>query len=215
MAADYKEQYRPDQLEDFWPNEILKQNVVVLVTLAVIMFFAILPVLTEYVGLPVPQHHEEPANPRGATPAGIKPEWYFLATYQYLRLMPTRFLGMSGKTLGVLSQQVIIVALITLPFWYRKKAGKRPSNWYRLAVTAGVLGFVALTFWGGWPEKSAGGEEELIPIWEYVRTHPMMFMLAGLALVVFYFMLDHERRAIRRILDSPPPPTPRQEEGRP
>ena len=68
MAADYREQYRPDQLEPFWPNEILKMAVVVLCTLAVIMTFAVLPVVLEVTGITAAEHHEEPANPRGATP---------------------------------------------------------------------------------------------------------------------------------------------------
>ena len=67
------------------------------------------------------EHHEEPANPR-ATPVGIKPEWYFLAIYQYLRLMPTNFLGISGKTLGVLSQGLVMPVVVLLPFWYRRRA---------------------------------------------------------------------------------------------
>ncbi|HEY8667362.1 MAG TPA: hypothetical protein VIL86_11895, partial [Tepidisphaeraceae bacterium] len=117
MATDYREQYRSDQLEPFWPHEIIKMIVVVLCTLAVIMFFAILPVLMEEAGVKGMAHHEEPANPRGATPVGIKPEWYFLATYQYLRLMPTQFLGISGKTCGVLSQGIAVTVIVALPFW--------------------------------------------------------------------------------------------------
>src|ERR1035437_1259335 len=108
MATDYKQQYRPDQLEPFFPNEIIKMVVVVLCTLAVIMFFAVLPVLLDTIGFHDGVHHEEPANPRGATPVGIKPEWYFLAVYQHLRLMPTSFLGMSGKLLGVLTQGIVM-----------------------------------------------------------------------------------------------------------
>lgn len=202
MAADYRKQYRPDQLEPFWPNEILKQTVVVLCTLAVIMFFAILPVLLEAAGIAGAQHHEEPANPRGATPVGIKPEWYFLATYQYLRLMPTSFLGISGKTLGVLSQGVVMPVIVLLPFWYRKRAGERPRWPYRLAVTGVLAGFVTLTLWGGWPEDASGEE---VPLGEYLREHPTMFVIIGVALVVFFVLIAHERNAIRRVLDGPAP----------
>jgi quinol-cytochrome oxidoreductase complex cytochrome b subunit len=128
MSVDYREQYRPDQLEPFWPNEIIKMSVVVLCTLALIMFLAVLPVLLEAVGIHGLDHPEEPANPRGATPVGIKPEWYFLGTYQYLRLMPTEVAGISGKTLGVLSQGVFITALLLLPFWYRRGGGVAPPR---------------------------------------------------------------------------------------
>lgn len=202
MAVDYKEQYRPDQLEPFWPNEIIKMVVVVLCTLAVIMFFAILPVLLEWVGIRGIQHHEEPANPSGSTPVGIKPEWYFLATYQYLRLMPTTFLGISGKTLGVLSQGVVVTVVVLLPFWYRKRASERPNWFFRLGVTAVLAAFLGLTIWGGWPEEFVGGEEKMIPFGLYFREHPMNFILMAAALVVFYFLIAKERRAIRKVLDS-------------
>jgi quinol-cytochrome oxidoreductase complex cytochrome b subunit len=204
MATDYREQYRPDQLEPFWPNEIIKMSVVVLCTLAVIMLFAILPVLLESVGIHGIEHPEEPADPRGGTPVGIKPEWYFLATYQYLKLMPTELLGISGKTLGVLTQGVLVTALVLLPFWYRRRAEERPGWAYRIAVTSVLVGFVGLTIWGGWPETHTGGDEQLIPLGEYFRERPMIFVLTGLAIAVFYLLILQERRAIRSILNDAP-----------
>jgi len=205
MGVDYREQYRPDQLEAFWPNEIIKMMVVVLCTLAVIMFFAILPVLLDAVGLHGLRHHEEPANPRGATPAGIKPEWYFLGTYQYLRLMPTQLLGISGKVWGVLTQGLLVTVVVLLPFWYRKRAHARPGWMYRVAVTSVLAGFLGLTIWGGWPERFVGGEEHLIPLRNYVQERPLMFILCGVALLIFYTLIAHERREIRRVLDREPP----------
>jgi ubiquinol-cytochrome c reductase cytochrome b subunit len=203
MAVDYREQYRPDQLEPFWPNEIIKMTVVVLCTLAVIMLFAILPILLEAVGVSGIEHHEEPADPSGATPAGIKPEWYFLATYQYLRLMPTEMLGMSGKTLGVLSQGVVVFAIVALPFWYRRNAARRPGWSYRVGVTIVLAMFLILTIWGGWPETFVDGHEVLIPPGAYVRQRPMVFVLTAAGLAVFYALIAQERRAIRRVLDEP------------
>jgi len=203
MAVDYREQYRSDQLEPFFPNEIIKMVVVVLCTLAVIMFFAILPVLLESAGVRGIEHHEEPANPSGSTPVGIKPEWYFLATYQYLRLMPTQLLGVSGKTLGVLSQGGLVTAIVLLPFWYRRRAHERPRWAYRIGVTVVVAAFLGLTIWGGWPEDFVGGEEQMIPLSAYFRGHPTIFLVMAAALVVFYALLAKERRAIRKVLDSP------------
>jgi quinol-cytochrome oxidoreductase complex cytochrome b subunit len=217
MSADYRQQYRPDQLEPFWPNEIVKMVVAVLCTLSLIMFLAILPVLLEAVGIHGIEHHEEPANPRGATPAGIKPEWYFLATYQYLRLMPTQFLGVSGKTWGVLSQGLLVPALVLLPFWYRRRASRRPGMVYRLAVTAGLAAFLVLTIWGGWPEEHVEGEERLVPLMQYVRERPMVFILIGSALLIFYALIMKERRAIREVLGDGPAEDAGEgtEEGRP
>jgi quinol-cytochrome oxidoreductase complex cytochrome b subunit len=200
MATDYGKQYKPEQLEPFWPNEIVKMTVAVLCTLAVIMFFAILPALLDSMGIHGAAHHEEPANPRGSTPAGIKPEWYFLAVYQYLRLMPTKLLGISGKTLGVLSQGIGIGALVLLPFWYRKRAARRPGWAYRIAVTVVVGAFVVLTVWGGWEEQIVGGEERLVPLSVYLGKHALTFILIGAAIGVFYALIAQERRGIRRVL---------------
>jgi quinol-cytochrome oxidoreductase complex cytochrome b subunit len=168
------------------------------------MLFAILPVLLDAVGVHGMAHHEEPANPQGATPVGIKPEWYFLGTYQYLRLMPTKLAGISGKTLGVLSQGALVGAVVMLPFWYRRRAHQRPRWMYRLVITCIVFGFLSLTLWGGWKEDMVGGEERLVPLLQYMRESPMMFILIAAGLLVFYLLIAHERRAIRRILDAPP-----------
>jgi len=200
MSADYKQQYKPDQLEPFWPNEIVKMIVVVLCTLAIIMFLAILPSLLDVAGIHGMEHREAPANPQGATPVGIKPEWYFLATYQYLRLMPTQLFGISGKTLGVMSQGLLVTVLVTLPFWYRKRAHRRPTPLYRLCVTAALAGFLLLTIWGGWKEDMVNGEERMVPVGQHLREHPLMFILIAAALIVFYALIAQERRAIRRVL---------------
>ncbi len=208
MAVDYKKQYRPDQLEPFWPNEIIKMTVVVLCTLAVIMLLATLPVLLEMVGFTGATHVEEPANPQGATPMGIKPEWYFLAVYQHLRLMPTELFGISGKTLGVLSQGPAVLVILLLPFWYRRGAHRRPGWMYRLAVTAVMFVLLGLTVWGGWPEQVVDGHEHLAPLGEYIREHTFLFVMPAVAIVIFYIMIAHERKAIRRILDAPPPESP-------
>lgn len=215
MGVDYKKQYDPDQLEPFWPNEIVKMVVVVLCTLAIIMLFAILPVLLDQVGLHGVMHEEEPANPKGSTPVGIKPEWYFLATYQYLRLMPTQFLGISGKTLGVLTQGVAIGVVVLLPFWYRRRAHRRPGWIFRIVVTSGIFGFLLLTIWGGWPEKHVEGQsgEQLAPLSEYMAHQPMLFAMIPLALIVFYFLIWREVRMIRDVLDRPAPQSEKAEEG--
>jgi TRAP-type C4-dicarboxylate transport system permease small subunit len=103
----------------------------------------------------------------------------------------------------VLSQGAIVTAVVLLPFWYRKRADRRPRWLYRLGVTSVMVVFLGLTIWGGWPEQIVGGEEELIPISQYAHQRPMIFVLIAAGLVVFYALLSKERRAIRRILDAP------------
>jgi ubiquinol-cytochrome c reductase cytochrome b subunit len=181
MGVDYRCQYTPEQLEPFWPNEILRMLVVVLCTLAVIMAIVILPVLLEYVGLGDLIHHEEPANPR-STPAHIRPEWYFLAVYQYLKLPPSEFLGISGKTIGVLSQGPFVLALLVLPYLVRRWANQKPGLIHCTMVTAVIAIFLFLTFWAMWPPSI------------------LFTMFFAIGVVLFYALLFHEARTIRRVL---------------
>jgi len=200
MGVDYKKQYRPDQLEPFWPNEIFKMGTAVLCTLAVIMFFAVLPVLLELVGLGSLVHVEEPADPHGTTPVGIKPEWYFLASYQYLRLMPTQLLGISGKTLGVLTQGLALLVLMTVPFWYRKNASKRPRLPYTTIVTVAALGVIVLTIWGGWPAEHGEHGEVPVSIAVYLAHKATFFAILALAIIVFVVLMAQEKRTVRKLL---------------
>ena len=50
----------------------------------------------------------EPADPF-ATPLEILPEWYFFPTFNLLRILP-------NKLLGVLSMAAVPIGLITVPF---------------------------------------------------------------------------------------------------
>ncbi len=182
MGVDYSEQYQPEELEPFWPNEILKMTVAVLVTLAVVMACVVIPVALEELGI----HHahvEEPADPRHVPPH-IVPEWYFLAVYQYLRLMPQEIFGISGKTLGVLSSGGAIFLLVIVPFLYRKRARRRPGFWYRAAVTTAIAAFLILT---------------VIPIWP---PDPLFTIATLSSLIIFYSLIASERRGIRKYLKS-------------
>jgi len=188
MGVDYREQYKPDQLEPFWPNEIIRMVVVVLCTLAVIMAMVILPVVLEHFGLGNLLHEEEPADPH-ATPPHIRPEWYFLAVYQYLKLPPQEFLGISGKTIGVLSQGPFVLALVLLPFWAKRWSNRRAGVLHWFLTTLIIFNFVALTFWAVWPPS------------------PLFTLFWGIALLLFYILIAQERRTIRHVLyrkDSSP-----------
>ncbi len=102
--------------------------------------------------------------------------------------MPTELLGISGKTLGVLSQGVFIAPLVLLPFWYCRKANQRPNPAYRVVVTACLATFLILTIWGGWPERS--GEEA--PVARSGIHHLFKLPLAVIALGILLGLLRRQ-----------------------
>jgi len=139
MAEETKKNLH-EEGEPFFPHHMLEQGVVVFLTLAalitLVMFF------------PAPM--EPPADPFD-TPAHIKPEWYFLAAYQSLKVAEyTSFLGAwAPKILGILAQGIGMGLLVLLPFLDRnpeRHPRKRP-----LVISVGILTIIMLailTVWG-------------------------------------------------------------------
>jgi cytochrome b6-f complex subunit 4 len=85
--------------EPAWPNDLLYIfPVVILGTIALSIGLAVME----------PTQLGEPADPF-ATPLEILPEWYFFPTFNALRVIP-------NKLLGVLSMAAVPVGLITVPF---------------------------------------------------------------------------------------------------
>jgi ubiquinol-cytochrome c reductase cytochrome b subunit len=82
-----------------------------------------------------------PANPF-QTPAHIKPEWYFLANYQTLKIFPSEFLGLSV-------QGAAMTFLALLPFIDRgseRHPLKRPL--FMVCAVGGILLWIGLSIWG-------------------------------------------------------------------
>jgi ubiquinol-cytochrome c reductase cytochrome b subunit len=128
---DYTKGRKPEELEPFFPNEVLRMMGVALILIAVIMFLVIF----------LPEAKEEPANPY-FTPPHIKPDWYFLPVYQALKLIP-------NKILGVMMQGVGILLLILLPFLDSSRKGiKKGTPLFYLLVTLVIVVIVALGIWG-------------------------------------------------------------------
>jgi hypothetical protein len=142
MGVDYREQYKPEHLEPFFPNEIVKMIIVVLCTLALLSFLAVLPVVLEHLGIQGMAHEEAPADP-SSTPPHIRPEWYFLAVYQYLKLMPSEVLGVSGKALGILTQIIVVGLLLLFPFWYPLRSARVEKEQWRWGVLTLALHWLA------------------------------------------------------------------------
>jgi quinol-cytochrome oxidoreductase complex cytochrome b subunit len=115
----------------FFPVHVAKEGVVAVLLLAVLVTLSVL----------APWEIGEPADPL-ATPAHIKPEWYFLPSYQLLKY----FEGPHGAFVGILACSLPFVLLLFWPFLDRGKhrhPKKRP-----IAVGAGLVAVLAALFLG-------------------------------------------------------------------
>ena len=89
----------------------------------------------------IPGDANIPADPFN-TPEHIRPEWYFLAPYEMLKLIPNRFLGIA-------LQLVLVVVFILWPFIDTSKNHnilKRPLLLTLFFVT--IVVWVGITLWG-------------------------------------------------------------------
>jgi ubiquinol-cytochrome c reductase cytochrome b subunit len=119
---------------DFVSREVL-MTVVYLIVMFVIISFA--PALF------IPADANIPADPFN-TPEHIKPEWYFLAPYEMLKLIPNRFLGIA-------LQLALVVVFILWPFIDRSQKHnilKRPPLLALFLVTLVI--WVGITLWGSY-----------------------------------------------------------------
>jgi len=116
--------------EPAWPNDLLY-------IFPVVIFGSFASVI----GLSVmePSGFGEPANPF-ATPLEILPEWYFYPTFNLLRVLP-------NKLLGVLSMAAVPAGLLTVPFIENVNKFQNPFR-RPIAVAVFFVGTVS-AFWLG------------------------------------------------------------------
>jgi ubiquinol-cytochrome c reductase cytochrome b subunit len=120
----------------FFPNFLLQDLISISLYFACLMAFVFF-----FPNLFIPSTSYVPANPL-VTPSHIKPEWYFLANYQTLKLFPSEIIGISvqGIAMGLLA---------ILPFLDRgteKHPLKRPV--FTCCAVGGILLWLGLTVWG-------------------------------------------------------------------
>jgi ubiquinol-cytochrome c reductase cytochrome b subunit len=82
-----------------------------------------------------------PANPL-VTPSNIKPEWYFLANYQTLKLFPSEIIGISVQVIAM----TLLALLPLIDRGPEKHPLKRPLFTFS-AITC-ILLWIGLTGWG-------------------------------------------------------------------
>ena len=132
-------EYAEEETIPFFPNYIILEVIVSFIVLAGLIVLATV----------LPTGLEEKADPFN-TPQHIKPEWYFLWIYQFIKVPPIIVgPGVLAELAGIVIPAVGILLLVLLPFLDRKSE-RRPSK-RRLAMVITVLilaVFVALSIWG-------------------------------------------------------------------
>ncbi|MFH1567493.1 MAG: cytochrome bc complex cytochrome b subunit [Gemmatimonadota bacterium] len=88
-----------------------------------------------------------PGDLLAPAPAGVKPEWYFLALYQTLRLFPAHVLLMEGEVLAVVLVLAVAAALLLLPFLDTRPGGPR-GRWISGLVVVLFLYIAVMSVWG-------------------------------------------------------------------
>jgi quinol-cytochrome oxidoreductase complex cytochrome b subunit len=70
----------------------------------------------------------EKADPFASAPAGIRPEWYFLAQFYTLKLIPSHVWMFEGEVMGLLGFGVLGLLWVTLPFWGVRRTGQERTR---------------------------------------------------------------------------------------
>jgi len=123
--------YPPESGVPFWPVHMAKEGIIAAACFGALFTLSVLS----------PWEIGVPADPL-TTPEGIKPEWYFLPTYQLLKY----FSGPAGKLLGIVVSSVPFLLLFLWPFLERSPA-RHPLR-RKWATWLGILAIVAALILG-------------------------------------------------------------------
>ena len=131
---------KPKNLLPFWPHYVLSE---------LIAWYVILGILVTLAAF-LPAGLEDRANPL-LTPEHVKPEWYFVSVYQFLKVAAVfSFLGADApRLLGIVIPGIVMAALFFLPFLDRgpkRPARQRPRMLIILVSVLVIL--IGLTLWG-------------------------------------------------------------------
>jgi cytochrome b6 len=122
----------------FFPNYILRD------VLAWYIALAILAALAAF----YPWELGKKADQFAVVPPGIRPEWYFLAMFHTLKLLPSHILGLEGERVGVAAFALAALFLLLVPFLDRRaNRGERSPLFTALAIL-GLVYLVAFTIIG-------------------------------------------------------------------
>jgi cytochrome b6 len=124
----------------FFPNFFLRE---------LMAWYAALGVLGSLAAL-FPWELGEKADPFASAPAGIRPEWYFLAPFYTLKLIPSRVWSLEGELLGLVGFALLAIVWVALPFWGMNRQGLDRTKFVTgmaVALLAYLVTFSILGYW--------------------------------------------------------------------
>ena len=122
----------------FFPNFFLRE---------LMAWYAALAVLGSLAAL-FPWELGEKADPFAPAPAGIRPEWYFLAPFYTLKLIPSHVWQVEGELLGLMGFALLAAWWVLLPFWASNSKGDVRTRWVTGAGVALLAYLVTFSLLG-------------------------------------------------------------------
>ena len=122
----------------FFPNYVLRD---------VILWYLALAALAALAAF-WPWELGRKADPFAAVPAGIRPEWYFLAMFHTLKLLPSHVLWMEGEVVGIGAIGLAAVFLLVVPFVDRRSSRGERSPLFTAVAVSGLVYLVIFTIVG-------------------------------------------------------------------
>jgi quinol-cytochrome oxidoreductase complex cytochrome b subunit len=122
----------------FFPNYVLRD---------VLAWYVVLAVLAALAAF-YPWELGRKADPFAPVPAGIRPEWYFLAMFHTLKLLPSHIFGIEGERIGVLTFGLLALFLVFVPFLDRRASRGESSPAFTIAAVLGLVYLVTFTIVG-------------------------------------------------------------------
>ncbi len=129
VEKEYQDKGQPVPQMPFFPNFFLRE------VMAWYGALAVLGILAAF----FPWELGEKADPFAPAPAGIRPEWYFLAAFYSLKLIPAHVGPFEGELLGMFGFGALALGWALLPFWPLGPRGQERSR----VVTGAALFLLA------------------------------------------------------------------------
>jgi cytochrome b6 len=122
----------------FFPNFMVKDLAAWLIALTVLAVLAAL----------FPWELGEAADPLEPAPKGIHPEWYFMSSFQVLKLLGTWFPGRTGEVLGIAAFNLGLALWFAIPLYDTKQAAGRRARRATYLGLGALAVLVITTIWG-------------------------------------------------------------------